>query len=144
MNYRTENKGISTIQKSPLRGDLEGLLDGDAVYIARLMLNLDDEAIEADFANAPPKQFTDIAPSNAKLYPNPAKDEVMIEFENGITTNAVLEIYGYAGNLLQSNMLNSGSQYISVSIKDLKAGLYFFKIISDNEVVCKNKLLIVK
>ena len=24
MNYRTENKGISTIQKSPLRGDLEG------------------------------------------------------------------------------------------------------------------------
>ena len=117
---------------------------GDAVYIARLMLNLDDEAIEADFAKAPPKQFTDIAQSNAKLYPNPAKDEVMIEFENGITTNAVLEIYGYAGNLLQSNMLNSGSQYISVSIKDLKAGLYFYKITSDNEVVCKNKLLIIK
>ena len=25
MNYKAENKGISTIQKSPLRGDLEGL-----------------------------------------------------------------------------------------------------------------------
>ena len=115
---------------------------GDAVYIARQMLNLDDEVIEADFAKSPKTQPTNAKTMNARLYPNPASDEVMIAFDKALNSNAVLEIYGYAGNLLQSNQLKSGYQYISVTVKDLKAGLYFYKITSDNEVVCKNKLLI--
>jgi hypothetical protein len=117
---------------------------GDAVYIARQMLNLDDEVIEADFAKSPKTQPTNAKTMNAKLYPNPASDEVMIEFNNALNANAVLEIYGYTGNLLQSNQLKYGYQFISVSVKDLKAGLYFYKITSVNEVVCKNKLLIIK
>jgi len=75
---------------------------------------------------------------------NPAKDEVMIEFGNALKTNALLEIYGYTGNLLQTSILKHGYSYISVSVKDLKPGIYFYKITSNNEVVCKNKLLIIK
>jgi len=147
MNYRTENKAFSTAGVLPLLGEVrwgspwEG---GDAVYIARNMLNLDMDAIAADFAKAPPKQFADVAPSNAKLYPNPAKDEVMIEFGNALKTNAVLEIYGYAGNVLQTFVLQTGYQFISVSIKELKSGIYYYRIISNNEVIAKDKLLIIK
>ena len=117
---------------------------GDAVYIARNMLNLDMDAIEADFAKAPPKQLTDAAQSNAKLYPNPAKDEVMIEFNHALKANAMLEIYGFAGNLLQTSVLQSGYQFISVSVKELKSGIYYYRIISNSEVIEKNKLLIIK
>ncbi len=117
---------------------------GDAVYIARLMLNIDEDAIEVDFAKAPKSELTNTKTNTAKLYPNPASYEVMIEFDNVLKTNALLEIFGYAGNLLQTQILSSGFQFISISVKDLKAGLYFYKITSDNEVVSKNKLLIIK
>ena len=56
----------------------------------------------------------------------------------------MLEIHGFAGNLLQSNQLTSGYQFITVSVKDLKAGVYFYKITSNNEVIAKDKLLIIK
>ena len=144
MNYRTENKGISTIQKSPLRGDLEGLLVCDAVYIARLMLNIDEEKIEVDYAKVPKAEAKSAIANNARLYPNPASAEVMIEFDSKLNGNAVLEIYGYAGNLLQSIQLTSGYQFISVSVKDLKAGIYYYRIISNNDIIAKDKLLIVK
>jgi len=153
MNYNAQKEQISTAGILPLlepvpifiREEAGGRsFGGDAVYIARNMLNIDIDAIKADFTKAPPKQFTDIVPVNAKLYPNPAKDEIMIEFDNALKTNAVLEIYGYAGNLLQTNILKQGYKYISVSVKDLKAGIYFYKITSNNKAICKNKLLIIK
>jgi len=117
---------------------------GDAVYIARNMLNLDMDAIEADFAKAPPKQFADVAPSNAKLYPNPAKDEVMIEFDNRLNTSAVFEIFNFEGLKIIDILLNKGNQYISVSTKNLKAGLYMYRISDNERIIAKDKLLIVK
>jgi len=147
MNYRTENKAFSTAGVLPLLGEVrwgspwEG---GDAVYIARNMLNLDMDAIEADFAKAPPKQFADVAPSNAKLYPNPAKDEVMIEFDNRLNTSAVFEIFNFEGLKIIDILLNKGNQYISVSTKNLKAGLYMYRISDNERIIAKDKLLIVK
>jgi hypothetical protein len=80
-----------------------------------------------NIAKAPKTLLSNIKTMNAKFYPNPASDEVMIAFNNTLNANAVLEIYGYAGNILQSNQLRSENQYISVSVKDLKAGLYFLR-----------------
>ncbi len=108
------------------------------------MLNIDEDVIVADYAKAPKTEPNNINSKTAKLYPNPAQNEIMIEFDHALKANAVLEIYGYAGNLLQIHVLSTGYQFISVSVKDLKAGIYFYKITSDNEVVCKNKLLIIK
>ena len=153
MNYNAQKEQISTavapllLEPVPIFIREEAgvrSFGGDAVYIARLMLNIDEDNIQVDYSKAPPKQFTDVAPSGAKLYPNPAKDEIMIEFDNALKTDAVLEIYGYAGNLIQTNILKQGYKYISVSVKDLKAGIYFYKITSNNKAICKNKLLIIK
>lgn len=151
-NYRTKKEAVSTSRAPVLIAELYRSIGeagvrsfgGDAVYIARNMLNLDMDAIEADFAKAPPKQLTDAMQSNAKLYPNPAKDEVMIEFDHILNANAILEIYGYAGNLLQTSVLKSGYQFISVSVKELKSGIYYYRIISNSEVIEINKLLIIK
>ena len=147
MKYKAQKKEISTVRVLPLSGEVrwgrpwEG---GDAVYIARLMLNIDEEKIEVDYAKVPKAEAKSTITNNARLYPNPASTEVMIEFDSKLNGNAVLEIYGYAGNLLQSNQLTSGYQFISVSVKDLKAGIYYYRIISNNDVIAKNKLLIVK
>jgi hypothetical protein len=117
---------------------------GDAVYIARLMLNIDEDAIVVDFAKAPKSESINTKTNSAKLYPNPASNQVMIEFDNALIVNAMLEIYGYSGNLLQTSVLQTGYQFISVSTKDLKSGIYYYRIISNNEIIAKDKLLIVK
>ena len=119
---------------------------GDAVYIARFMLDIDDSLITADFAKAPavmPKSVESKA-NMAKLYPNPAQNEVMIAFEKATESEGVLEIFGFTGSVIQSQALASGYQYISVSVKDLKPGIYFYRILLSNKVVAKDKLLIVK
>ncbi len=117
---------------------------GDAVYIARNMLNIDIDAIKTDFAKAPPKQYTDNAQLSVKLYPNPTKDEVMIEFGNVINVNGIIEIFDFTGSVVQSQNIASGFQYIYVSVKNLKSGIYFFRILLNNELIAKDKLLIVK
>ena len=119
---------------------------GDAVFIARYMLDIDENQLTADFAIAPaamPNSMESRA-NMAKIYPNPAKDEVMIAFEKATDSEGLLEIYGFTGSVIQSQSLVSGYQYISVSVKDLKPGIYFYRILLNNEVVAKDKLLIVK
>jgi hypothetical protein len=118
---------------------------GDAVFIARFMLDIDENQLTSDFAKAPaamPNNMESRA-NMAKLYPNPAQDEVMIAFEKATDAEGVLEIYGFTGSVIQSQSLASGYQFISVSVKDLKPGIYFYRILLNNEVVAKDKLLIV-
>ena len=151
-NYRTKKEAVSTSRAPVLIAELYRSIGeagvrsfgGDAVYIARLMLNIDEDAIVADYAKTLKTEPNNANSNTAKLYPNPAQNEIMIEFDNALKANAVLEIYGFTGNLLQTSILKQCYQYISVSVKDLKAGIYFYKITSNNEVVCKNKLLIIK
>jgi len=75
---------------------------------------------------------------------NPAQNEVMIEFDNAIEGNAVLEIYDFTGKLMHGITLAAGNQYISVSTKDFKPGIYMYRILLNNKVIAKDKLLIIK
>ncbi len=117
---------------------------GDAVYIARLMLNLDENSINADYAKSPQKQLPNATALTAKLYPNPAKDEVMIEFNYAIKGSGVIEIYGFEGNIVQSSQLSANTNFIALSIKSLQNGVYFYRIIAQNEIITKDKLIIIK
>jgi hypothetical protein len=138
------NENIINLSFS-FKKDSDGtLFGGDAVYIARLMLNIDEDNIQVDYSKAPPKHHTDNAQLSVKLYPNPAKDEIMIEFDNALKSNAILEVYGYTGNLIQTQVLSFGYQFISVSTKDLKAGLYMYRILDNEKILAKDKLLIIK
>jgi hypothetical protein len=117
---------------------------GDAVYIARLMLNIDEEKIEVDYAKVPKAEAKSTITNNARLYPNPASTEVMIEFDNKLSSSAVFEIYNFEGLKIIDISLNKGYQFISVSTKDLKAGLYMYRISDNEKIIAKDKLLIVK
>jgi hypothetical protein len=117
---------------------------GDGVYIARYMLNIEDDQNMADYAMAPQKQFADVKVNTAKLYPNPAQNEVMIAFDKTLGVDGILEIYGFTANKIQSIELKSGYQFISVSTKDLKQGIYMYRILVNDKVIAKDKLLIIK
>ncbi len=118
---------------------------GDAVYIARLMLNLEDNALNVEYSIGPVNPAnSETQTLNVKLYPNPAQNQVRIEFNHAFTGNTVLEIYGFAGNLISSSQLDANAQYVIVSTKLLENGIYFYRIFANDEIVSKDKLVIIK
>lgn len=74
-----------------------------------------------------------------KLYPNPAKNNVFIDFSNSDIRSAKVEIYDLAGNLM---LTTSGvGPNMSITTQQLKPGAYVLKI-RDARLDCSLKLLI--
>jgi len=67
--------------------------------------------------------------SNITMYPNPASNELFIDFKNGIAGSKVI-IYDLGGKLLLQQNVNSTSNTINTSA--LQAGLYFVEVSSTN------------
>jgi len=68
--------------------------------------------------------------NNLKLYPNPVKDVLNIEF-NTIETNVInIQIMTYTGQIISNVNINSyaGNNTVSISTADLNSGIYFVRI----------------
>ncbi len=77
--------------------------------------------------------FTDKKILPIKLYPNPAENEFYIDFINDpFTLNIRIEIYDYAGKIIKT--FNNVQSNKSMNIKELQTGIYFVKIIQNDNV----------
>ncbi|MBA3706802.1 MAG: T9SS type A sorting domain-containing protein [Bacteroidetes bacterium] len=74
--------------------------------------------------------------SKITLYPNPANDFVMIE---GITINSQIELYNVLGEIVTKQTANSNTTKIDIS--ELNQGIYFLKIIYQNDAVQTGKII---
>ena len=78
------------------------------------------------------------------VFPNPAKDELFIEFEGTVPDNTSFEVYNMLGNLVQKIILTPVNNKIQVSTAELRDGIYFYKITGGNAVIESDKLIIIK
>ena len=70
--------------------------------------------------------------SRFKLYPNPTSGNFTIEEKSEkVCGNVQVEIYGMNGEKLMSGVM-SGERKHEFMVTDLPQGLYFVKVISDN------------
>jgi Protein of unknown function (DUF1566)/Secretion system C-terminal sorting domain len=76
---------------------------------------------------------------NFNTYPNPAKNEIMIDSENAIST---IEIYNTLGKLMISQ--ESGQKKTIVNTSELNNGVYFVHVTSENGVLGTTKIIISK
>lgn len=72
---------------------------------------------------------------NVKLYPNPVKDELTVEFNAPSAGNYLLQIFSLEGKLLQSTResANGGSNLNNLNISYLPAGMYLLRIQTDGQ-----------
>jgi hypothetical protein len=76
------------------------------------------------------------------IYPNPAREFVTIDFDNRTPRSVML--FDQSGRLfLKQNITPGNGQKVSYDLSTLSAGIYSFKIVSDQETVVK-KVVIVK
>jgi len=73
--------------------------------------------------------------NSIKIYPNPAKDFITIDFVNTNKSETYIEIYNILGNLKEKKQVISVSEKINIS--DYERGIYFIKIINESDTIMK-------
>ena len=117
--------------------------NGDGVYTARVMLNIDpdDSNLVYRMALQLPKQV--VKSNSVHVYPNPANDMLYIEFDNMGDCIAKIEFYDLTGKLYYSTSINTDLKLQTLNINSIKAGIYNLRI-STTAKVKNQKLVIIK
>ena len=70
------------------------------------------------------------------IYPNPAKNILVLECTENHKSSGTIYIYNYLGSIVKSMPMNNiSSQTIDISV--LKAGLYFLRVKTGSSIITK-------
>ncbi|MCK4921676.1 MAG: T9SS type A sorting domain-containing protein [Bacteroidales bacterium] len=70
--------------------------------------------------------------SSIRIYPNPAKSNLFVEFDNGINSSARLQIVDMTGKVVY-NKLHFDAK-ANINLENLENGIYFMSIEIDNQI----------
>jgi len=76
------------------------------------------------------KSFT---PEHVKIYPNPAKDYIIVELSTGNTSGAVISLFDNQGKLIRSVNIPARQQHSVLGLKDLATGMYIVKVVCNGK-----------
>ena len=78
-----------------------------------------------------------------KVYPNPNDGYFTIEIESYKAEDIVLEIVNISGQVIQTQHVESliGKRVIDVNLSELSKGLYFVKLIVNNEIISRRVIV---
>ncbi|MFZ4401963.1 MAG: T9SS type A sorting domain-containing protein [Bacteroidales bacterium] len=116
---------------------------GDAVYTARVMLDINPDEIHLDYVKPPVHYHTQAKELNAVVFPNPAKDKITVKFIETIAANGMIEFYGMMGNLVYTTTITKGVSETQINISSLKSGLYFYTVKVNDTKITSGKITIV-
>ncbi len=77
-----------------------------------------------------------------KLYPNPAKGQIKMEYNFGSTQKAALQIFSATGQRLKEYPLNTILQNAVIDIGVLPGGFYTYKVVSGGVIRHRGKLVV--
>jgi len=76
------------------------------------------------------------------IFPNPAKEQLNINFGKPVSGNLFIEIMNLAGQRAYSQQLKAnGLDHTAVNLKQLKAGIYFIRITNGKQVIADRKFI---
>ena len=71
---------------------------------------------------------------SAKVFPNPAKDELIVELENATESDLTLKLYNVSGQLLlYKKTKTSKGELIRLNVTEFPNGAYFLSISQPNK-----------
>jgi hypothetical protein len=120
----------------------ESKFGGNAVFTARVMLGIDPDLNSISYA-APFKHLSETKYENlVTIYPNPATELINISFNNETENEYIFELYDINGKIIVNKVIQPKNINFSINLNSVKAGLYYYKIVSQNETLFKDKLII--
>jgi hypothetical protein len=82
-----------------------------------------------------------IAKNKLSIYPDPATDNITLSFEQSHNKAMQLSIYNAAGQLVLSKPLNAYGDAYRVNVESLSSGVYFVRLLSDNQIIFSSKFV---
>lgn len=79
-----------------------------------------------------------------KVYPNPTESEIIVEYYGNIKQIMTLNLYNLLGVQIGTHTFDKGSNTMKISLSNYEAGIYFYKIASEDKTITENKLIIIK
>jgi len=142
MNHTMILNTMTNVKVLSLGEDLGEVL-GDAVYTARVMLNLDPTDLNMEYAKPPVHNQPIITENTVKVYPNPANDRLYIALDGAIDGIANVDFYDLSGKLIYNTTINAVEKLQTLNINSIKAGVYNLRITTTNQNY-NQKLVIIK
>jgi hypothetical protein len=124
MDYSSETcmnmftKGQVELMRNVLMGPRKGLIEGSS---------------NVGLIDGKPIQWT--------LYPNPATNQVTLEWEEALDQNAVIEMIALDGRSIWQGILPAGSRILFMPLSNLASGIYFIRCTS-SEFSSQQKLMV--
>lgn len=72
-----------------------------------------------------------------KLYPNPVKDVINLDFDSSLSTNYEVQVFGMDGKLIQTQKLTTGIQKFQLHLENLQKGMYLLKFKGNQNLTYK-------
>jgi len=72
-----------------------------------------------------------------KIYPNPATDELILEFSVEQREALTIKLMDSSGKAIYSEHFNPGMQFVNIDLSGLREGLYFIQISTDKNTLVK-------
>ena len=123
------------------------LLSGPAVYLARVMLDINpDDGAAGSGKTDQDEEINNQQPitNNYQLYPNPNDGTMTLEYSLGKEETGIFCLYDLQGRRLFSYLLKPETNMMEINEHELQGGVYFYNIIINNSVVKNDKLVIIK
>ena len=115
-------------------------MGGDAVYSARVLLDMDvmdyDMEYRTDGSNE--LQMANRNPF-VKVYPNPVKNDMVIDLLSDFEELITLSIYDLKGTLVHQELVSETTSFINLN--KLNSGTYIYKIYTDTAILHQDKLV---
>jgi len=121
------------------------IIDGSEVYSARVMLGIDAVNSTPSFKNmmANPSNSNTL-PVVGKIYPNPTKDEAYIDYQLPEGQKGTVSFYNITGQLLSEYTISNGSNKLTINTATYKSGIYFYKVLVNDNIIENEILIIIK
>lgn len=71
------------------------------------------------------------------LFPNPASDQIRLEFEQPLEEDLQIEWYNTSGQKLKTALMNNGDTRLQLAVNDFPAGVYFLKMATEQTAVMR-------
>ena len=76
------------------------------------------------------------------LYPNPATDKIIVEYQLSNPAGSYLTIYNVYGQLAKEYAFPDTSGKLVVPVSDLTSGIYWYAVTSAESIVTSGKIVI--
>ena len=120
------------------------LLGGSGVYSARVMVGQQSARLSSTRTVDDNHSNIIATPIVGKIYPNPAKDEAYIDYQLQEGQTGKVMFFNITGQLLSEYTMFNGSNKLIINTERYKSGIYFYRVLVNNNIIENDKLIIIK